>query len=270
MPDLYTTITEVDDATQGALADAMISRAADPAMQEIRASYIDALDAPRHAALAEIGCGPGDVLHAIADQTGARRAIGVDPSPVMIARARERHADATALEFVEGEAEALPFGEDSLDAAVFHTCLCHLANPDLALGEVRRVLRPGGRLAVFDGDYATATAAVSDGDPVHGAVAYAIANLVHDRWLMRSIAPRLAAAGFAVERCDGHAYLPASPDYFLTLVQRGASFMVRDGLLTQEAADALCAAARDRADAGRFYGFIGFMSAIATRRETST
>ena len=267
MPDLYTTITEVDHATQGALADAMIARAADADMQEIRARYVEALEVPPQAALAEIGCGPGDVLHAIADQTGARRATGVDPSPVMIERARERHADAPGLDFVAGAAEALPFDDDSLDAVVFHTCMCHLAEPDMALGEAHRVLRPGGRLAVFDGDYATATAAIADGDPVHGAVAYAIANLVHDRWLMRCIAPRLEQAGFAVETCDGHAYLPDSPDYFLTLVRRGASFMVRDGLLTEEAADALCAAAQARADSGRFFGFIGFMSAIAARPE---
>lgn len=43
---------------------------------------------------------------------------------------------------------------------VFHTTLCHVPGPEVALGEAARVLRPGGWLAVFDGDYATATVAV--------------------------------------------------------------------------------------------------------------
>ncbi|NBC95123.1 MAG: methyltransferase domain-containing protein [Deinococcus-Thermus bacterium] len=266
MPDIYMTITEADRATQEMLADAMVTRAADPDLRAMREEMVAHFAPPPGARLAEIGCGPGDVLRHVAGLAGAAEGLGLDPSPVMIERARDRHADMPALRFMEADGQALPLEDATLDAVLFHTCLCHLPDPDGALAEARRVLKPGGRLAVFDGDYSTTTAALGDGDPVHAAATHAIANLVHDRWLMRSIAPRLEAAGFTVERRDGHAYLPAHPDYFLTLIDRGAQFMQRDGLISEQAAEGLRTAARERMEEGRFFGFIAYLSAIAERR----
>jgi hypothetical protein len=49
--------------------------------------------------------------------------------------------------------------------ALFHTTICHIPDPERALGDAFRVLRPHGWLAVFDGDYATTTVAIGDFDP---------------------------------------------------------------------------------------------------------
>jgi SAM-dependent methyltransferase len=54
---------------------------------------------------------------------------------------------------------------------VFHTILCHVPGPHLALAEAARVLRPGGWLAVFDGDYATTTLALHPSDPLQASTA---------------------------------------------------------------------------------------------------
>jgi ubiquinone/menaquinone biosynthesis C-methylase UbiE len=60
----------------------------------------------------------------------------------------------------------LTFDAATFDVAVFHTTLCHVPTLEAALREARRVLRPDGWLAVFDGDYATTTVAIAPADPL--------------------------------------------------------------------------------------------------------
>ncbi len=73
--------------------------------------------------------------------------IGVDPSLELQAYARDvAEANAVDVEFVADSAERLPFSDNSFDSAVITWTLCTIPDPDLAIAEVRRVLRPGGRL----------------------------------------------------------------------------------------------------------------------------
>jgi hypothetical protein len=128
------------------------------------------------------------------------------------------------------------------------------------------VLRPNGRLAVFDGDYATTTAAIGDFDPIQSCIDAVVAALVHDRWLARRLPGLVAIAGFAVERFDGHAYVQTlEPQWLLTLVDRGADALVNGGTIGQALAEALKAEARRRIEAHGFYGSITFVSLIARR-----
>lgn len=76
---------------------------------------------------------------------------GVDPDPHMLARAREK---AAALSFPvrlhQTGAERMPFEDDRFDTVVLTFTLCTIPDPMAALAEVRRVLRPGGRLLVVE------------------------------------------------------------------------------------------------------------------------
>lgn len=90
----------------------------------------------------------------------------MDPPPVFLERARELAEDLPNLSFVEGNGRALPLEDASFDVVVFHTVLCHVPEPEVALAQAMRVLRPTGQLAVFDGDYATVTRALAAADPL--------------------------------------------------------------------------------------------------------
>ena len=90
----------------------------------------------------DIASGPGYVAAAAA-RRGAT-VIGVDFSAAMVAEARGRNPE---IEFREGDAEQLPFGDALFDAAVMNFGILHLARPDQALVEACRVLRAGGRFA---------------------------------------------------------------------------------------------------------------------------
>jgi len=76
---------------------------------------------------------------------------GIDLSPAMLAIARQRATDlGRDLDLREGDAEHLPFDDASFDTVICALSLCSIPNPATAIGEMKRVLVPGGRLLLLD------------------------------------------------------------------------------------------------------------------------
>jgi len=92
----------------------------------------------------DLGCGTGRNLPLYG--TGVR-VVGIDPSPGGLARARERAPGAL---LVRAAAEALPFRDGIFDTVVSGLVLCSVSDPERALGEARRVLRPDGELRALE------------------------------------------------------------------------------------------------------------------------
>ena len=102
---------------------------------------LDSVGAGRGVRLLDVATGPGYVAAAAARRGAA--VVGVDFSAPMVAEAKRRHP---AIEFREGDAEALPFPDESFDGVVMNFAMLHLGRPDQALTEARRVLRAGGMI----------------------------------------------------------------------------------------------------------------------------
>lgn len=101
-------------------------------------------------ALADLGCGTGALLGTVTTVPGGGgiRMIGLDVTPPMLAYARRRLPLSVPL--VAADAGALPLGRATLDTVVSVSSFHYWPDPSGALGEIRRVLRPGGRLVVTD------------------------------------------------------------------------------------------------------------------------
>lgn len=268
MSDPYASIDQADEALQLRLADILELRAAEPQQQAFVEGYLAEIELPKGARVFEAGCGTGAVSRRIAELFDVREVIGVDPSPVFLARARELAKHLPAVSFHRGDARSLEFESDSFDLVVFHTALCHIPEAHRALREARRVLRPQGWLATFDGDYTTTTVAIQDFDPLQLVVEAMIAHFVYDRWLIRRLPKMLRAEGFEVESVRSHGYTQTSePTYLLTLVDRGADLLVAAGTVGAEEANAFKSEARRRVAEGEFFGHISFVSVIS--RKTS-
>ena len=109
-----------------------------------RLAILDALALEAGDRLLDVGCGGGLLLRdAIA--AGAE-ATGVDHSVEMVTLARER---APGAQVIQGEAESLPFDDETFTALSMSIVFLFFADPVRALRESRRVLDPAGRLAVF-------------------------------------------------------------------------------------------------------------------------
>jgi ubiquinone/menaquinone biosynthesis C-methylase UbiE len=146
---------------------------------------------PQGARLLDVGCGPAATVEHVA---GRFTAAGVDPSPVLLGSARRRNG---SLPLVRAHGEMLPVGDGLVDVVLAECSLSVMSDPDRALAEFHRVLRPGGHLVVSD---------VFARDP---AGADALHRLAFDSCIRGAVSrqetiDRVEARGFVVETWEDH------------------------------------------------------------------
>jgi SAM-dependent methyltransferase len=101
----------------------------------------------------DLGSGAGtDSLVACQMVAPEGRVTGIDMTPEMLARARAAAGEmgAANVEFVEGEAERLPFADESFDVVISNGVIDLIPDKDAVFSEIRRVLAPGGRIQIAD------------------------------------------------------------------------------------------------------------------------
>lgn len=268
MADVWSRVAELDEATQQALASVLETRGADPQQRSMRAAFLREVPFARHAEVLEIGCGTGVLTRVLGQREDLASVTGTDLAPSLVAQA-EVEAAAVGLSkvsFQVADARELPFPDAAFDAVVMDSVLVHVPGPERALAETRRVLRPGGVLAAFEGDYATSTVALDDHDPLHPCVEVMMASSVTDRWLVRQLPSMLRGHGFEVESFHSHGFVDTAGDgYMATVVDRGVALMLAAGVIGQDLATALREEVRRRAQAGSFFGHIAYASVVARK-----
>jgi SAM-dependent methyltransferase len=113
-------------------------------------ALIDAVGPDLNGRVIDVGCGPGGLAMALADIVGERNVAAVDPSQgfVSVCRARLPSADVRVA-----AAEDLPFEDDRFDAAFAQLVVNFMTDAERGVGEMRRVVRPGGAVAASTWDY---------------------------------------------------------------------------------------------------------------------
>ena len=98
----------------------------------------------------DVACGTGD-LSLVLSRAGAARVVGLDFCRPMLEIARQKaETDSRAVPFVEGDALRLPFADGTFDVVTIAFGLRNLAGVQEGLRELRRILRPGGRIAILE------------------------------------------------------------------------------------------------------------------------
>ena len=266
MPDPYASIADTEKSVQERLSNVLELRGADLRQQEMLQSYLSSIAFPQSSKVLEVGCGTGVVSRYIASLKNVASVVGIDPSPVFIEKATTLSKNIAGLSFATGDARSLNFADETFDLVVFHTSLCHVPLPEKALKEAYRVLRRGGILAVFDGDYVSVTVALDDQDPLQLAVNTMVDNFVENKWLIRQLPKVLTNLGLSLKAFRSHGYSAVSdPSYMFTLIDRGVEIMVESGMIGGNQGEALQSEARRRAQAGEFFGHITYISVIAEK-----
>jgi len=110
--------------------------------------FLDWLDAPKNLKWIDIGCGNGAFTEVLIARCAPAAVTGVDPSEGQLAYARARPG-AKRAEFRVADAQALPFPDNSFDAATMALVIVFIPDPQMATRELVRVVRPGGVVATY-------------------------------------------------------------------------------------------------------------------------
>jgi arsenite methyltransferase len=203
----------------------------------------------------DIGSGPGFLADEMAEEVGPEgRVHGIDPSESMLAIARRRDRP---VEYAAGDALALPFADAAFDAAVATQVYEYVPDMPAALAEVRRVLRPGGRLLILDTDWDSIVWHSSDRERMLRVLAKWNDHLA-DPYLPRRLPRLLRAAGFELRNA---AIIPilnqgADTDVF----SRGLLAVIADFVGDPEWADDLTSLGDDYFFSLNRYVFVAYRS----------
>lgn len=251
-------VNELDAEAVDRLISRLESRAKDRVFINLVEKYITHLQHPSAPRLLEVGCGTGVVVRSLARRDGFHEEIvGVDQSAAFIDAAR-RFADqegvADRVKFDLGDAHALDFPTASFDVVIANTLISHATAPQDVLREMARVVRPGGTIVVFDGDYASLTYAYPDyafGRRMDDALATATFN---NPTVMRDMPRWLPEMGLKLKTAWGDAVVEVGKaSYFQSFADAYVPYVIKAGVLPEHEIEAWYDAQREAMKAGTFF-----------------
>ncbi|MFI6477416.1 methyltransferase domain-containing protein [Nonomuraea sp. NPDC050663] len=254
-------INEQDQDTLQRFVDRLEARGRDPRFTAFRDAYLAEL--PPEGEVLEVGCGTGVVARALARSPGYT-VTGVDQSPVLLEAARRfATAEGLKVDFRRGDAHTLDFPSASFDVVVAHTLISHVADPAQVLREARRVVRPGGLVAVFDGDYASLTFACADHALGRAMEEALLAVVVSQPRVMRDMPELLRACDLELEGVHGHLLTEVGAGgFFLGLAETFSPLTVREGLISDDEQRVWLEGLRRAGERGTFFAACGYYSYV--------
>jgi arsenite methyltransferase len=164
----------------------------------------------------DVGCGPGFFVTELLDEVGADGVIvGIDASPQMLAVAARRCEGRPNVRFDQADATSLPVDDASFDAALSVQVLEYVPDIPAALAELHRAVRPGGRVVIWDVDWATVSWYSHDPQRMRRVLRAWDAHLAHPS-LPQTLAAQLRSGGFIDVHTEGHSFvsLECTPDTY--------------------------------------------------------
>jgi ubiquinone/menaquinone biosynthesis C-methylase UbiE len=232
--------------------------------------YLDAMHIDTAATVLDIGCGTGLAARAIARRAGfSGRVTGLDLSPYLVSTAQGLARDegvADRTEFRACDVRRLDFADSTFDGVVAHTLLSHVDDPLAVLREAARVLKVGGMLGIFDGDYASLT--FDHADPVKGKIYddLVVSAVVANPRVMRQMPRLLRAEGLELVTSFSYVLSEAGrPNVWSSAIETYRRLIPIAGTMTQEEADAWAAALHSDSEAGIFFGSSNYYAYVARR-----
>jgi ubiquinone/menaquinone biosynthesis C-methylase UbiE len=258
---------KLDEATLEALVLRFEARGKHPAFSRMLSQYLDAMDIPPNARVLDMGCGTGLAARAIARGTGFGGTItGVDLSSYLVAAATRLGVEegiGERLEFRTGDVRNLECSDNSFDTVVAHTLLSHVDDPLSVLKEAARVVRRGGTLGIFDGDYASLTFGHADPDKGKTYDEALIGALVTNPRVMRQLPRLFHAAGLELLACFPHVLSEAgAAEFWSSAIEAYRRLLTASKAMSEDEANAWAAALRADADAHVFFGSCNYYAYV--------
>jgi SAM-dependent methyltransferase len=263
-------VNELENAAVERLIARLESRAKDAVFTRLFDKYAIQLALPPSARVLEVGCGTGVMMRFLARRSDFfGKAFGVDQSLPFIEAASRFAQDENVSERVDfrvGDAHNLEFSSATFDAVIAHTLISHVTEPATVLREMARVVRPGGTVAIFDGDYASLTYAYPDHDLGHRMdEALASASFNNPR-VMRDLPRLLPELGLKMTAAWGDVVVEIGDgSYFRSFAETYAPYVTSAGLMPAETVETWLTAQRQSMENGTFFASCNYYTYLARR-----
>jgi len=269
--DIFGKTDQLDAATLDALVARFEARGKHAAFAEMLTEYLDAMQIAPSASVLDLGCGTGLVARAIARHASFTGSVaGIDLSPHLVAAAtRLAGIDGVSarVTFQSGDARNLPFADAAFDAVVAHTLISHVSAPLSVLKEAARVLKAGGTLAVFDGDYASLTFDQPDEAKARADDAALVGAVAANARVMGQMPRLLREAGFELLSSFAHVLAEVgTAEFWLSGIETFRRLLPQAGAMTEAQADDWATGLRAASVAGVFFGRCNYHAFLARKK----
>ena len=271
--DPFRGIDEAEVERVRTMAGLLEKRSQDPDETAVRTAYLDLLAIQPGEHVLDVGCGSGVPLRDMARRVGPTgRAVGMEYSPAFLTIARElaeQEGLAERIELHEGDARALPFSDGEFDLALAATVLRHIPGGERGVAELARVVKPGGRVAVFEGDADGCLINHPDRQLTRRIVASGSDNNNVDGQLARRLPGLMIEAGLVEVQAQAFTTIDRDPNgYYFQRCERWAIMAAELDAISPEERDRWIEALKAEQAAGRYLVAQVYILAWGRRRLT--
>lgn len=268
--DVYGRAHELDAATVDAIAARLEARRENAPYMHMLHDYLDEIDLGSARAVLALGAGTGVEVRELVRRPGfSGHVTAIEISERLVESGRllaDEEGVADRINWQVGDAQALELPDAGFDLVTAHTLISHVDEPVRVIEEARRVLRPGGTLVVFDGDYATLTFGTEDPEVGRNWDECIIRTVVANPRVMRSLPRILRRLGLPL--VSGRAYALneiGKADFFLGALQSFQVLLPKAGAATAEDVEAFVADQLRASEEGTFFAGYNMVTCIARR-----
>jgi ubiquinone/menaquinone biosynthesis C-methylase UbiE len=268
--DVYRITDQLDDATLDIMVTRLEARGRHPRFAEMMREYLDVMAIDSVGSVLDLGCGTGVAARAIAHRPDFRgRVTGIDRSPHLIGaatRLASMEGVASKVDFRAGDSHTLELRDAQFDAVIAHTLFSHLDNPRSVLKEIVRVLKPGGKVCIFDGDYASMTYATDNPATAKASDEAIINAIVTNPRIMREMPQLLREAGLRLIATFPYVVADVGrADFWEPAIKSLVKLLPKSGAMTEGQAADWAATMFRLSDEGTFFAASNFYSYVAAK-----
>lgn len=268
--DPYAATDKLDDSLLQVIVTRLESRGKHPIFEGMLRDYLDAMQIDKAKTVLDIGCGTGVAARAIARRPGfSGHVTGIDLSPAL-ARAASQLAEAEGLgsrvEFRPGDSRKVDLADGAFDAVVAHTLLSHIDEPLTVVKEAARLVRSGGTVGLFDGDYASLTFGHADPAKAKLYDDAIIRGVVTSPRVMRQMPRFLQIAGLQLVASFPYVLAEVGKaDFWAPAIESFRRLVPKSGVMTEQEVDLWAESLRVDSEAGVFFGASNYYGYVARR-----